>query len=116
MRRLTTYVHVDGVEYGPSRQPPPEVAVRITNPDVWDGPVETEPPVPPAPVPPVAPPVPPADEPGADGVGGALPEPPRSGRGSGLDAWLAFARQEGVEVPPDSERNDVIALVDANRR
>lgn len=39
-RRLTTYVHVDGVAWGPGDDIPADVAARITNPDVWDGPEE----------------------------------------------------------------------------
>jgi hypothetical protein len=34
-RKLSTYVHVDGVAYGPDDEVPAEVAERITAPGVW---------------------------------------------------------------------------------
>lgn len=34
-RRLSTFVHVDGVAYGPDDELPDEVAEKITAPDVW---------------------------------------------------------------------------------
>ncbi|OJY47606.1 hypothetical protein [Pseudonocardia sp. 73-21] len=34
-RRLSTYVHVDNVAYGPEDEVPAEVAERITAPGVW---------------------------------------------------------------------------------
>lgn len=36
--KLKTYVHVDGVQYGPDDDVPVEVAKKITNPDVWESP------------------------------------------------------------------------------
>jgi hypothetical protein len=36
-------------------------------------------------------------------------EPSRSGRGSGLDAWRAFAESRGVAVDADMSRDDIIA-------
>lgn len=36
-RKLNTYVHVDGVAYGPDDDVPAEVAERITAPGVWEG-------------------------------------------------------------------------------
>lgn len=43
-----------------------------------------------------------------------LSEPPRSGSGSGRDAWVAFAAQQGVEVRDGDTRDDIIAAVDAD--
>lgn len=43
-----------------------------------------------------------------------LVEPPRSGRGSGLGAWAAWAESLELEVPEGANRDDVIALVDAH--
>lgn len=40
-------------------------------------------------------------------------EPPRTGKGSGLKAWLVYAEQVGAEVPEGASRDDVIAAVDA---
>lgn len=34
-KKLNTYVHVDGVAYGPDDDVPAEVAKKIDNPDVW---------------------------------------------------------------------------------
>jgi hypothetical protein len=45
-----------------------------------------------------------------DGPGG---EPPRAGRGSGLEAWTDYAVGLGIDVPDDASRDDVIELVDA---
>lgn len=39
-------------------------------------------------------------------------EPPRAGRGSGLDAWVEYAESLDLEVPADATRDDIIALVD----
>lgn len=39
-------------------------------------------------------------------------EPPRAGRGSGLDAWTSYAESLGIDVPDDAQRDDVIDLVD----
>lgn len=52
-------------------------------------------------------------DPGAGEKGeGALSEPPRSGKGSGLPAWKAYAESLGLEVPGDAQRDDVMTLVD----
>lgn len=40
-------------------------------------------------------------------------EPPRTGAGSGFEAWHAFATAQGIDVPEDAKRDDIIALVDA---
>lgn len=42
-------------------------------------------------------------------------EPPRSGKGSGLDAWVTYANSLGLEVEDDASRDDVIALVDGDK-
>lgn len=39
-------------------------------------------------------------------------EPPRSGPGSGKEAWVAYAENVGVEVTDDMTRDDIIAAVD----
>lgn len=38
--------------------------------------------------------------------------PPRSGKGSGLAAWLDYAEKTGVEVPEGATRDDVMSAVD----
>ena len=45
------------------------------------------------------------------GSDGPVP-PPRSGKGSGQPAWLAYAREQGVNVDPDADRADIIAALD----
>lgn len=44
-----------------------------------------------------------------------IPEPPRGGAGSGVDAWRDYAVQTGVEVDDDMNRDDIIAAVDLAR-
>lgn len=39
-------------------------------------------------------------------------EPPRSGRGSSVEAWRDYAVVAGVEVEDDATRDDIIAAVD----
>lgn len=44
---------------------------------------------------------------------GEAPEaPPRSGRGSGTQAWREYATRRGYPVPDDANRGDIIAMVD----
>ncbi|MFI8853680.1 hypothetical protein ACIGW3_26290 [Streptomyces sp. NPDC053499] len=84
MRRLRAYVHVDGTAYGPGDQVPPEVAGRIGA-HAWEG-TDTEP-----------------------SAATQTEAPPRSGRGSGVDAWRAYAEAYGVAVDDEMSRDDVIA-------
>jgi hypothetical protein len=99
--------------YGPGyiNPVPDDVAEEITNPAVWekpddedgdeegssdtDEPADTEPSAPRQ------------EAPAADQE--ALPEPPRSGTGSDLSAWRAFADSRGVQYPEDANRAAVIA-------
>ena len=71
------------------------------------------PPVPPSP--PAATPVAPVDGP-LDGTtvpeDGGPNEPPRAGRGSGLEAWTGYVTALGLEVPADATRDQLIELVD----
>ena len=46
------------------------------------------------------------------GDGGA---PPRSGAGSGRDAWAAYAAAQGVQVDDDMSRDQIIEAVEAQR-
>lgn len=39
--------------------------------------------------------------------------PPRSGAGSGRDAWAAYALEHDVPVPDDAHREDIITALDA---
>lgn len=84
-RKLATYVHVDGQAYGPDDDVPADVAAKITNPAAWGEAVTAS----------------------QDGP------PPQSGRGSGTDAWVAYAASAGVDVPDDAGRDDIIAAVAA---
>jgi hypothetical protein len=47
------------------------------------------------------------DESGSDGP------PPKAGRGSGLDAWKAYASVHEVEVPDGASKDDVIAALES---
>lgn len=42
-------------------------------------------------------------------------EPPRSGRGSGVDAWGTFLNKQGVPVPEDATRDELIELWESHR-
>jgi hypothetical protein len=112
MAKLIANVHVgeiDGVdndtqgwygpEYGNAENVPTEVARRIPNPKAWeDG---------------EAPDLPDEDQgtdPGPQVV--QNDEPPRSGAGSGKEAWRSHAEGLGIDVPDDASRDDIIALVD----
>ncbi|MET9096240.1 hypothetical protein ABZX72_29595 [Streptomyces cyaneofuscatus] len=108
-RQLKTYVHVDGVAYGPGDQVPKKVAEKIgahaweTVP-AWEGedapetvqvtdPGDTNPP--------------------GGGTPPGVEAPPRSGKGSGIDAWRGFAERQDLEVPADASRDDIIAACEA---
>lgn len=39
--------------------------------------------------------------------------PPRAGKGSGKEAWAAYAEANGVEVDADASRDDIIAACEA---
>lgn len=41
--------------------------------------------------------------------------PPRSGTGSGRDAWAAYADALGVEYPADAGRDDIIQLTEEHQ-
>ncbi|MGW2708070.1 hypothetical protein ACWC4J_03605 [Streptomyces sp. NPDC001356] len=105
-RRLRTFVHVDGNAYGPDSEVPPEVAEQIGD-HAWEDDADQ------------------GDdgEPGdvgyADPNAGQQPArgveaPPRSGRGSGVDAWRAYAEANGYDTDDDMSRDDVIALLERN--
>lgn len=100
-RRLAAYVHVadEGGEnhvFGPDDKLPAWAVKAITNPKAW---AEDE-----------------GDDPDVDGGDGGQNgpvEPPRAGKGSGVEAWLAYAKEIGVTVADGAGRDDVIAAVDA---
>lgn len=90
MARLATYVHVtdeDGQShvFGPSDEVPAWAAKRITNKKAW------------------------AEAPETDDGEPSNGEPPRSGRGSGRDAWAAYAAEHGAEAPEGASREEIIA-------
>lgn len=97
-RKLARNIQVDGTWYKPGDTPPPEVAERILNPKAWanaeDGPAVESP---------------------FQVADGPLMEPPRTGSGSGLEVWKAYAEQEKLTVPEGAKRDDIIAIVDAAR-
>lgn len=90
---------VAGRVYPAGDVPPSEVAAHITNPAAWDGPAEAVESIP------ASPPETPE--------GPELKEPPRKGRGSGVEAWRTYAGQIGIELPDGASRDDILALVDA---
>lgn len=105
MSRLIARVILDGVFVGPG-EVPPEVAALITNPAAWEGgqvPAMQSAPDSPAPE------VPEPDGPGAP----PMDPPPKAGRGSSVEAWAAYAAANGVEVPADAKRDDIVAALAA---
>lgn len=93
-RRLIAYVHVDGVAYGPDDRIP-AAALRQIGDHAFAEPDA-------------------ADQDDSDaGSGGDIEAPPRSGRGSGVEAWRVFAEQHDVEVAADASREDIIAACEA---
>ncbi|MET9729236.1 hypothetical protein ABZZ79_00795 [Streptomyces sp. NPDC006458] len=95
-RRLIAYVHVDGKAYGPDSEVPADVAKRIGD-HAWADADST------------------AEAPSPAGVGdsGMTKEaPPRSGRGSGVEAWRAYAEQHDLDVAADASREDIIAAAE----
>lgn len=97
-RRLNTFVHVDGVPYGPDDEVPAAVARRIGA-HAWADTSDVEDID--------------GDQDDGDGSGGDVEAPPRSGRGSGIEAWRQFAEQRDVEVPAEASREDIIAACEA---
>lgn len=85
-RKLAANVHVGGRFFKAGDSPPDEFAEQITNPKAWG---KSEP------------------APDADPDG----PPPKTGQGSGVDKWKAFAESKGITVPEDAKRDDIVALV-----
>lgn len=105
MTRLNTFVHVTDVDedgnqrqgtFGPADNVPDWAIKAITNPKVWDG----EPPSIESPV-----------------LGGELVEPPRTGKGSGAEAWRKYASDLGwfESIPDDTSRDDIVKAIDDER-
>lgn len=104
-KKLNTYVHAVERDdqgnttrsqvLGPDDTVPGWAQKAITNPDVW------------------------ADESDEDTDDGDTTEgsgePPRAGKGSGLEAWRTYAQAQGISVPDDANRDDIIAAVDAQK-
>lgn len=101
MKKLNTFVHAFEVtedggpgrsqQFGPDDEVPDWARKVITNPKVWDG----------------------DDEP--EEFQEIEPEPPRHGKGSGLEAWRSYAMSLGVDLEEGMSRDDVIAAVDFSR-
>lgn len=90
MSRLVSYVHVNGDGgqphvFGPDDEVP-EWAARKMGPHCFDG-----------------------DHPYPDESRKSGTEPSRNGKGSSLDAWVAFAAENGHDVDPGTSRDQVIA-------
>lgn len=105
--RLTSYVHLpDGRVFGPEDEVPGDAAALITNPAAWVGGAQPTPP-------PVTVETGPAVEPAAEPAAVPGKPPPRTGRGSGLDSWAAYAVRAGVEIPDGADRDTVIGALHA---
>lgn len=44
----------------------------------------------------------------------AVAAPPRTGPGSGRDAWAVYAKQQGVDVPEGATRDEIIGLTEGH--
>lgn len=88
-RRLATHVWVesDGGSgwFGPDDELPSWAEDAITNPAAFDD----------------------GEDEASDGP------PPKSGRGSGLDAWKAYAAAHDVEVPDGVSKDDLITALES---
>ncbi|MFD5838219.1 hypothetical protein ACFWHV_32420 [Streptomyces collinus] len=102
-RRLRTFVHVDGTAYGPDDDVPAKVAEQIGG-HAWEDDSDQD-----------------GDEPAAVGfedpagkrsAAGASEAPPRSGRGSGIEAWRAFLADNEIAADADASREDLIAAAE----
>lgn len=103
-RRLNTFVTVDGEWYGPDDDVPDDVAKRIGD-HAWDdGDQGDDEPADVGFVDPSA-----QQSPTPTGAGEA---PPRSGRGSGIEAWRAYAERNGIGTDSDMTREDIIAAAE----
>lgn len=91
-RKLTAHVHIGDRWYRPGDSPPDDVAARITNPDVWDGPA-----------PEVQSGIASPPDPSKQTDGPKVTQPPRKGPGSGGPAWIEFAKAHGVTETFDSK-------------
>lgn len=97
MARLVAYVHVQDAQgamhvFGPADEVPEWAQERITNPKAWDKAPAGK-----------------GESSGTQNDG----QPPRSGKGSSTDVWAEYAAQQGVDVPDDASREDIIAACDA---
>lgn len=103
--RLAAYVHVADEQgrthvFGPSTEVPEWAARKITNDRAWA-------------TPPTFPDVKAVTDPDVAGTGEAPARPPTSGKGSGVEAWRAYATARGIAIPEDASRDDIVAEVDA---
>ncbi|WP_116206232.1 hypothetical protein [Amycolatopsis circi] len=108
--QLRTFVHVADEHgemhaFGPDDKLPSWVRSAVTNPKAWaepsDSPEETDP-----------------GTSGESGGEGDLVEPPRSGKGSGVEAWREYAVALGwfEEIPEDASRDDIVQSIDDERK
>lgn len=99
-RTVAVHVHIAGRRFAPGDVMPDELAAKVKNQAVW---AATEAPL----------------NEGGELPSGVVPvhngpgaEPPRSGKGSGRDAWAAYAEARGVSVPDEASRDDIIFALD----
>ncbi|MFI6819726.1 hypothetical protein ACIBJE_02090 [Micromonospora sp. NPDC050187] len=105
-RKLSTFVHVhergeDGNPtgrtevFGPNDDLPDWAVRSINNPNVWADSQDAA-----------------QADANPGGSGGQDGPPPKGGAGSGAPAWREYAARNGVEVPADASREDIIAALD----
>lgn len=89
MAGLAYSVYVDGTWYRPKDNVPAKVAAQIRN-KAWEG----------------------GKRPSGKSGGDPVP-PPMSGKGSGIEAWRAYAAAVEVEVDDDAGRDEIVEAIQA---
>lgn len=89
IRRLRTDVYVGGVRHLAGTAETDELSKSITNPKAWE---ESEP---------------------EEVISDDSSIPPKSGKGSNVDAWRAYAAALGFEADEDATKAEIIATLEA---
>lgn len=98
MRKLNTYVHVGDRRYGPDDVVPDEVAVKITNPDVWEQRED------PAPAADQTPPQTPTTV--------TVDDPNRPRGNASREEWATYASGKDIQVTGQMNRDDIRSAVE----
>lgn len=101
MSRLARRVYVEGHGwFGPGDKVPADAAKLITMQKAWEEPPAV-----------VVSPLAESDE--QVGTTTATTVPARAGKGSGKEAWVAYAAANGVQHDPDASRDEIVSAVES---